>query len=206
MDLTTIILIPIIMYSVILHEIAHGYAAFLLGDDTAKRQSRLSLNPLHHIDKVGTIIIPIAMLILSGGKFAFGYAKPVPINPYNFRNYKRDTGITAIAGPATNLAIAIILSLIVRYSNSFTFIKILYNGIYINLFLMLFNLIPFPPLDGSKVLGIFLSDEAYFKYTAKEKLGMQIFFGMMILNHILHLNIFGIFDPVLNFLMKILLG
>jgi len=215
MGIETILIIPIIMYSIILHEIAHGYSAFLLGDDTAKMQNRLSLNPLNHIDKFGTILLPALLLLMSGGKFAFGYAKPVPINPYNFRSFKKDSGITAAAGPLTNLLIAITLSLILRLiigtktdltGFEVLILRVLISGISINLFLMLFNLIPFPPLDGSKVLGAFLSDRAYMRYTAQERLGMSIFMGILFINYIFRLDLFRIFEKPLMFMLRLLTG
>ncbi|MCK4694666.1 MAG: site-2 protease family protein [Candidatus Cloacimonetes bacterium] len=214
-----IILIPIILMSIIIHEVSHGYVAYLLGDDTAYRAGRLNFNPLKHIDRFGTIILPILILIVTRGGLAFGYAKPVPINPYNFRNYKKDTALTAAAGPASNFVIAIVLSfllrLIMRNIDPYTplsqisifFMRSLYTSIMINLFLGLFNLIPFPPLDGSKVLGAFLSDEMYFKYTAQERKGMMIFMIIIFASYIFNLNIIGgLIFPPLKYIMKILTG
>jgi len=214
-----IFLIPIILMSIIIHEVSHGYAAYLLGDDTAYRAGRLNFNPLKHIDRFGTIILPILLLIITRGGLAFGYAKPVPINPYNFRNYKKDTALTAAAGPASNFVIAIVLSLLLRLImkniDSYTplsqistfFMRLLYTSIMINLLLGLFNLIPFPPLDGSKVLGAFLSDELYFKYTAQERKGMMIFMIIIFASYIFNLNIIGgLIFPPLKYIMKILTG
>ena len=212
-------LIPIILMSIVIHEVSHGFAAYLLGDDTAKRAGRLTFNPLRHIDTFGKIILPILLLIFSRGGFTFGYAKPVPINPYNFRNYKKDTALTAAAGPASNFVIAIVLSLLLRLimrnidpytplsQISTFFMRLLYTAIMINLLLGLFNLIPFPPLDGSKVLGAFLSDEMYFKYTAQERKGMMIFMIIIFASYIFNLNIIGgLIFPPLKFIMKILTG
>lgn len=214
-----IIFIPAILMSIIVHEVSHGYAAFLLGDDTAKRQGRLNFNPLNHIDTFGTIILPILLLITTRGGLAFGYAKPVPINPYNFRNYKKDTALTAAAGPLSNFVIAIVLSVLLRLiigsidpytqigSGQALLLRVFYNIIFINLFLGLFNLIPFPPLDGSKVLGAFLSDEMYFKYTAQERKGMMVFMLIIMASYIFNLNIIGgVIIPPLRFIMKILIG
>ena len=214
-----IFLVPIILMSIIIHEVSHGYAAYLLGDDTAYRAGRLSFNPLKHIDRFGTIILPILLLIVTRGGLAFGYAKPVPINPHNFRDFKKHTALTAAAGPASNFMIAIILSLLLRLimSNidpyvpisqaSTFFMRLLYTSIMINLLLGLFNLIPFPPLDGSKVLGAFLSDEMYFKYTAQERKGMMIFMMIIFASYIFNLNIIGgLIFPPLKYIMKILTG
>ena len=212
-------LVPIILMSIIIHEVSHGYAAYLLGDETAYRAGRLSFNPLKHIDRFGTIILPILLLLVTRGGLAFGYAKPVPINPYNFKDYKKHTALTAAAGPASNFIIAIVLSLLLRLimSNidpytpisqvSTFFMRLLYTSIMINLLLGLFNLIPFPPLDGSKVLGAFLSDEMYFKYTAQERKGMMIFMMIILISYVFRLNIIGsIIFPPLQFIMKILTG
>jgi len=214
-----IIFIPAILMSIIIHEVSHGYAAFMLGDDTAKRAGRLNFNPLKHIDTFGTIILPVLLLITTRGGLAFGYAKPVPINPYNFKDYKKDTAITAAAGPLSNFMIAVVLSLILRMvinstdpltqlsQTQFLLLKSIYNIIFINLFLGLFNLIPFPPLDGSKVLGAFLSDEMYFKYTAQEKKGMMIFMFIILASYVFNLNLIGgVILPPIRFVMKILTG
>ena len=214
-----IIFIPAILMSIIVHEVSHGYAAYLLGDDTAKRQGRLTFNPMRHIDTFGTIILPLLLLMTTRGGLAFGYAKPVPINPYNFKNYKKDTALTAAAGPLSNFIIAFILAMVLRlilnsidpYMQIGTglqlLLRVLYNIIFINLFLGLFNLIPFPPLDGSKVLGAFLSDEMYFKYTAQERKGMMIFMLIIFASYMFRLNIIGsIVVPPLRAIMKILTG
>ncbi|MCD4818202.1 MAG: site-2 protease family protein [Candidatus Cloacimonetes bacterium] len=214
-----IFLVPIILMSIIIHEVSHGYAAYLLGDDTAYRTGRLSFNPIKHIDKFGTIFLPLILLLVTRGGLAFGYAKPVPINPHNFKDFKKDTALTAAAGPASNFIIAIIFSIIFRFimsridpygavsQTTIFFIRLIQTTIMINLLLGLFNLIPFPPLDGSKVLGAFLSDELYFKYTAQERKGMMIFMTIMLVSYVFKLNIIGtIIFPPLKFIMKILTG
>lgn len=200
----TLCIIVIVFYSIILHEISHGLAASWLGDDTAKRRGRLSLNPLAHIDWFGTVILPLILYFSAG--FVFGYAKPVPINPYNFQNYKRDTGLTAAAGPLCNILIALLFAVAYHLTGSQSIIGFLsVQIIQINLFLAVFNLIPIPPLDGSKVLGVILSDAAYYKYTMQEKTGMIVFLALILLSNLFHLDIFGRFiSPVIYVLMGLL--
>lgn len=142
--------IVILILSVIAHEVAHGYAANALGDPTAKLSGRLTLNPFAHIDIVGSLIIP-ALLVLSGAGVLFGWAKPVPYNPYNLRSQRWGEAIVAVAGSATNLFLAIVFGLLVRAALAGGFIAAAdIAGLicFANLFLGLFNLIPFPPMDG----------------------------------------------------------
>jgi Zn-dependent protease len=188
-------IIAIVFYSIIIHEISHAYAAYALGDDSAKRAGRLSLNPMKHIDIFGTIILPLILYFSAG--FIYGYAKPVPFNPYNFRNLKRDSGLTALAGPLSNILIAIVMAVIFHLSPPIVQ-HILYYVIFLNLLLAFFNLIPFPPLDGSKVLGMVLTDEAYFKWAGLERKGMIYLFAVIIVSNLLGLNLIGriVFPPV----------
>jgi len=206
-----LIQIPILLITLTIHEFSHGYVAYLLGDDTAKRAGRLTLNPISHIDPVGLLMLFIVRI---------GWAKPVPVNPYNFKNQKRDMAITAAAGPAANFAMAIILSVIFNllktanpnllYSGSVLaqlFTGMLVYAILINLALGIFNLIPIPPMDGSKILGGFLSDEAYYKYTAQERKGAQILMIIFAISFVFKLNIIGaLIIPPLNFFLKLLIG
>lgn len=150
---TTIIVIAIVMLSVVLHEVAHGYAANALGDPTARLAGRLSLNPISHLDMFGSIIVP-TITWLSGG-FIFGWAKPVPYNPYNLRPGKWSEALVAGAGPATNLLLALVFGFLIRFFGSMLSQGVLSVVVLIvitNIALMVFNLIPVPPLDGSKVL------------------------------------------------------
>lgn len=140
--------------AIILHEVAHGLAALKLGDPTAKYAGRLTLNPIKHIDLWGTIIVPL--LLLPTG-FVFGWAKPVPVNYYNLRKGKYGPFLVALAGPAMNLLMMALFGFMVRLAPANTALPmLLYNVALVNGVLMLFNLIPIPPLDGSKVLYIFL--------------------------------------------------
>lgn len=135
--------LPGLFIAIIFHELAHGYMAYILGDNTAKNAGRLSLNPIKHIDPVGFV----CMLV-----FRFGWAKPVPINPLNFRNRKRDTILVSLAGPLTNFIIAILVSFVILFARITSPIlqKIFVITLWYNIMLGVFNLLPFPPLDGSK--------------------------------------------------------
>ena len=134
--------ILVLIMSVVVHEVAHGYMASYLGDDTARYQGRLTLNPLEHLDPVGSFIIPLISFTFGG--FIIGWAKPVPYNPYNLRSSRRSEALVAAAGPASNLILALIFWLALGPGNFFT---------AINVTLAIFNLIPIPPLDGSKILA-----------------------------------------------------
>ncbi|TSA44016.1 site-2 protease family protein [bacterium] len=151
----TFISFVILILSIIVHEVAHGYAANSLGDPTARIAGRLTLNPLPHIDLMGSIVIP-ALLMFTGSPILFGWAKPVPYNPYNLKNQRFGEALVAIAGSATNILLAIIFGLIVRFGAGAgldaTALSLAASISFVNLFLGLFNLIPFPPLDGFTVL------------------------------------------------------
>ncbi len=148
--------IIILFMSVIIHEVSHGFAAGLQGDPTAKLAGRLTLNPLAHIDPIGSIVVPI---ITSLGGFPFGWAKPVPFNPYNLRSQRWGELIVAIAGPLSNILLALVFGLIIRFGGHtlpVPFLSLSFAIVFINFSLAIFNLIPIPPLDGSKVLFAFL--------------------------------------------------
>lgn len=152
--------ILVLLFSAVLHEIAHGYMAERLGDDTARRAGRLTLNPLVHLDPFGSILMPLLLLWASGGSFFFAAAKPVPYDPRNLRDPRSGSAKIALAGPATNFLIALIFGIIVRiisYLLPFsppagTFTGLLALIVYINIILGIFNLVPIPPLDGSRIL------------------------------------------------------
>lgn len=155
--------IAILILSVIFHEISHGYVADWLGDPTARMSGRLTLNPLKHIDPFGSIIMPLMTYLLSG--FTFGWAKPVPYNPYNLKNRRQGEFLIAIAGPTSNLLLALIFGTILRFtvasdpSAASPYITILSYIVLINITLAIFNLIPLPPLDGSKLILPFLPNQ-----------------------------------------------
>ncbi len=146
--------IAVLILSIIVHEVAHGYAAYALGDPTAKLAGRLTLNPLPHVDLVGSILIP-GFLVLTQAGILFGWAKPVPYNPYNLKNQRWGEAIVGVAGVATNLLVAVLFALIARVAASqglIEFAELAAVVVFANLFLGLFNLIPLPPLDGFTVL------------------------------------------------------
>jgi len=198
--LSFLLMIP----ALVLHELAHGWVAYRLGDTTAKRAGRLTLNPLKHIDLFGTIILPALLFFISNGSFAFGYAKPVPINPNNFRDRKKGILLTGIAGPAMNVILAIIASVLCRLlifvfalfnvgvsSGAAVLLSVLYTFAYINLMFAFFNLIPIPPLDGSRVLQYFLPRSANHFYAQLERWGFMIVLALMWVP-----SLFGLTSPI----------
>ena len=188
METEQIFVIVVLIMSIVIHEMAHGYAANWLGDPTARLQGRLSANPLVHIDPLGSVIIPL-LLLLSPGNILFGWAKPVPYNPYNLRNQKWGEAIVAAAGPAVNILIAVIFALLIR-STPFiglpgAFVELSVYIVYMNLLLAFFNMIPVPPLDGSKILMAVLPFGAQQKYRELtmwvERYGLFVTFAFIFL-------------------------
>ncbi len=192
-DLRTMLLrLPIVFLAITVHECAHGYVAYLLGDRTAKMYGRLTLNPLHHMDIMGVLCMVL---------FGFGWAKPVPVNPQYFKNPKGGMSLVGLAGPLSNFLMAAIFSvlygLLARFfptSGSFVveiFSNLLAVGIMLNIGLGIFNLIPIPPLDGSKILAYFLPNRWYYKLMEYERYAMPVLILLLFL---------GILDRPLTFL------
>lgn len=171
----------ILIFSAILHEIAHGLVADKLGDPTARLAGRLTLNPLPHIDPIMSIAVPL-LLILSHSPIIFGAARPVPVNPLMLREGRKDIALVALAGPLTNLVIAIIGALLVRFVAPFApqIVPILTMVIFYNLALGFLNLIPIPPLDGSKFFSIILPERAAQQYFALAPFGIFFLFLLLL--------------------------
>lgn len=192
-----IAMIVALIISVVIHEMAHGYAANWLGDPTARLQGRLSANPLVHLDPLMSVILP-GLLLVSGSPILFGAAKPVPYNPYNFTNQKWGEAIVAAAGPAANIVIAIVFAVLIRLSDvlslSSTFVELAFSIIILNIFLAFFNLVPIPPLDGSKILPKLLPFSLEMKYnTWRRYLEVNPGIGFMI---VIILFIFVLANPL----------
>jgi len=170
-----------IIFAITVHEVAHGWVASKLGDQTAKILGRLTLNPISHMDMVGTVIVPAVLLVMGG--FMFGWAKPVPVNWRNLNNPKRDMVYVAIAGPLANLLMALAWGVLMKIgyslgsSNEFISTPLIYMGyagIYINIILMVLNLLPILPLDGGRVLAGLLPSKASFQFSKSERFGFPI--------------------------------
>lgn len=175
-----------IIFAITLHEAAHGYAARHFGDLTAYQAGRISLNPLRHIDPVGTVIVPAVILLLSAGNFLFGWAKPVPVNFERLRNPKKDMFWVAAAGPGVNFLMAIAWGLLLKVSvdmpphaYSAAMAEMARVGVNINAVLMLLNLLPLPPLDGGRIAVSLLPHRAAWKFAQLEPYGMFILLGLL---------------------------
>ena len=188
-----------VLFAITLHEVAHGWVAKKFGDRTAERLGRLSLNPLQHIDPIGTLLVPGLMLLFSN--MIFGWAKPVPYNPLNLKDRKYGDAKVALAGPLGNFVIALFFGLFLRFfpASSLTFTGLLSLIVYINLVLMIFNLVPIPPLDGSKILAAFLPENVRNRYLNSEKYGFILVILFVMLAG-------GIIMPLVDFLYKIIVG
>jgi len=202
MDISFIFQILILIFSVVVHEVSHGYAALMQGDVTAKYEGRLTLNPIKHLDPVGSVILPLLLSLIPGG-LMFGWAKPVPYNPYNLRNKRWGEVLVAAAGPLSNIIIATVFGLLVRFSETLnlgqSFVELSTIVVLINVVLVIFNLMPIPPLDGSKILfGLF----------PKQTLKLQAFFSKYNLIFLL-IFIFFIWEyltPVIIFVSELFTG
>ena len=185
-QLITIAIIPL-LFAIVVHEVAHGWVARQLGDDTAYLMGRLTLNPLKHIDPVGTILVPLILILTVG--FAFGWAKPVPVNFNNLRNRRRDTALVAVAGPFANLLMAIAWALIAKLASllpdsiamlTSPLILMSMFGMIINAILMVFNLIPIPPTDGGRIATSLLPPRLGYQLSRVEPYGLFIIVALLL--------------------------
>jgi Zn-dependent protease len=169
--INTLIFLVFLLFSVIIHEVSHGYAALKNGDPTAKYMGRLTLNPIPHLDPFGTLLLPFLLVVLRF-PILIGVAKPVPINPYYFRNYKTGMITVGISGPLSNIFLGIIFALLYKLFPSSILSGYLRMGSYINFILAFFNLIPIPPLDGSRVVAVLLPYKLRIGYERIERYGI----------------------------------
>jgi Zn-dependent protease len=200
-----VVVFMIAVFSIVLHEVAHGLMAYWCGDPTAYRLGRITLNPIDHIDPLMTLLVPALLLWTSGGSFVFGGAKPVPVNYFNLTHIRRDPILVAAAGPATNIALALVLALV---SNLCAFVpgqmglllwKSVVTGAIINIVLAVFNLVPIPPLDGSRIVMCLLPEEAARRYGALERYGLFIIMGLLYMG-----VLGGAMRPVINVVFRVI--
>ncbi|HDQ16917.1 MAG TPA: site-2 protease family protein [Candidatus Vogelbacteria bacterium] len=203
MDLSLIFLLLILLLSVIWHELAHGYMALYLGDPTAKLQGRLTLNPLVHIDPLGSIIVPF-LLIMLPGDLIFGWAKPVPFNPYLLRGGRFGPALVALAGPLANLSLVAFFTFLLYLDIlPLAVISLVVYAVAINLILAMFNLIPLPPLDGSKILAALIPWRYQYviEWLERNWFLVFIFLFLFIFNYF-----FVLVGLILNFILPSALG
>ena len=194
--------IAILIMSVVIHEVSHGYAASFLGDQTARYQGRLTLNPIKHLDPFGSVLVPTISYFLGG--FIFGWAKPVPYNPYNLEHGRWSEAKVAIAGPVSNLFIALVFGLILRFATyggsiNPAFAQITSLIVFINILLAVFNMVPIPPLDGSKLIFAIFPDKLFQIRSFFERYGL-----VLVLFFIFFL--WQIISPVIILLFQLITG
>ena len=210
-------LLPILVVSMVLHEMAHGYVATRIGDPTARMLGRLSPNPARHVDPLGSAMFAISW-IASGGTFLFGWAKPIPVQPRFFNHPQRGFAIVAIAGPLTNILIAYVLAIVLSVTNLVTFgpgdalysvgdpslaQRILIQAFLLNIWLAVFNMLPIPPLDGSRVIGAFMPRQMYAAWARLDQYGMFFLIGLIFFFRPLLDVVSALTDPIATTLLKL---
>jgi Zn-dependent protease len=202
MTIEIIAIVLIIIISVVIHELAHGYMALFLGDPTAKYAGRLTMNPIKHMDFLGSFLIPAILAMLPGG-FIFGWAKPVPYNPYNLKNQRWGELLVAIAGPIANLIVAFAFAMLIRFGIGFELsqpaINMIISVIMLNISLAVFNMFPFPPLDGSKVLFSLLPRNLLFIKDFLERYSLILFLVFL-------LTVGSVIFPIVEYITLFLIG
>lgn len=198
--LRIVVLLVFLIPSVTLHEYAHGWVSDKLGDPTPRLYGRLTLNPRAHIDPFWTILFPLMLLVLSGFTFTFGMAKPVPIDPRYYKNERLGLALSGIAGPSTNLALAALVGLAMKGVFFLSFLDLV---VMLNVVLAVFNLVPIPPLDGSKVVAYFLPPQTAHSYLAWERYG---FLALILLLTLFSRLFWAIIGPVINFFLYLFLS
>jgi len=211
--LGAIISLVILLYSAILHEIAHGFVAYRLGDPTAKLRGRLTLNPKSHIDLYMSIILPLILFIGTVGPFTFGGAKRVPVDPFNLRDGYKDLALVSLVGPLTNILLAVISSVLIHIfypGSGFTAVfnsgivgYFLAETVYLNLLLAIFNLVPIPPLDGSKVFALLLPPKAAAAYMSLGNIGL-LFLVFLLFFPIGGFSLMGLVTSIIAFSLNLL--
>lgn len=204
---TFILLLPVLLASMAAHEVAHGYAAFRFGDSTARLIGRLSPNPLRHLDPLGALMFVATYWILTP-PYVFGWAKPIPVVPGNLRRPQRDMAIVAAAGPAVNFVLAFVFAALLTHARpSGTVHDALVYAFSINVVLGIFNLLPIPPLDGSRIVGAFMDRYTYLRWIGLDQYGMVALIALfLLLPHVAQHALSGAYDPISHAIVRIVGG
>lgn len=191
-----------ILFAITVHEVSHGWMALRCGDRTAKVMGRLTLNPIKHVDMIGTVLLP-GLLILMHAPFIFGWAKPVPVDWRNLRNPRRDMALVALMGPLSNFIMALLWGLLLKYTfdptSSNGWMIMAQTGVMVNVVLMVLNLLPLPPLDGSRVVSSLLSPRAAYQYNKLERYGFIIILILLLTN-----TLATILTPLLTLVLQVI--